>query len=329
MAHVTKVAIVGATGTLGKYITDALLETGKHQLTVITRSNSQAGPSLPSHVQVATVDYDNQQSLVEALRGQQVLIITMSPTAPKDTNLKLVEAAAEAGVPYIIPNGWGYDPSHPAAHEMFLGPAQVTIQKRIAELGKSSWIEIVSGAWYEFGLGGTEDRFGFDLQERSVTFYDDGTARVNTTTWQQIARAVAKLLSLKEKPDDESDKQPCLSAFKNQLIYISSFYVSQQDMFESLLRVTGTQREDWEVKSQNSSERYQSGLALLQQGERTGFMRALYVRSFYPEEPGRAAGGFGPVHGLHNELLGLPEEDLDERTRVAVSMSAEIASNFA
>jgi len=41
---------------------------------------------------------------VETLRGQQVLIITISVAAPSDTISKLVRAAAKAGVPYILPN---------------------------------------------------------------------------------------------------------------------------------------------------------------------------------------------------------------------------------
>lgn len=77
-------------------------------MTAITRTDSIN--KLPEGVVAAHVDYSNDETLVDALKGQQVLIITMSVMAPPDTHSKLVEAAAKAGVSYIIPNMWGFDP---------------------------------------------------------------------------------------------------------------------------------------------------------------------------------------------------------------------------
>lgn len=280
---------------------------------------------MPAGVKVARVDYDDKSTLVSALQGQHALVITMSSTAPQDSQLKLVEAAAEAGVPYVIPNGWGFDPTHPASDDVFLGPPQRALIKRIEELGKSSWINFVSGLWYEFSLVGTSDRFGFDLQNRSVIFFDNGTARITTTTWNQTGRAVAKVLSLKEKPDDDKDTTPTLSSFKNKQVFFSSFLVSQKDMFESVLRATGTKEEDWKITYAPSAERYQSGLDIMKQGNRLGFMRALYARGFYPEENGDASSAFGSAH---NEVLGLPKEDLDERTKFAIENSADFTHGY-
>lgn len=200
---------------------------------------------MPEGVNVAKVDYDNQSTLVSALRGQDVLIITMASSAPKDIQIKLVEAAAEADVPYIIPNGWGLDATHPVSDDVFLGPPQRAVYKRIEELGKSAWINFVSGFWYEFSLVGSPNAYGFDIDNRSVTFYDDGTARINTSTWDQTGRAVANFLSLKEKPENGEDERLTISGFKNRNVFFSSFLVSQKDMFQSILRATGTKEEDW------------------------------------------------------------------------------------
>jgi saccharopine dehydrogenase-like NADP-dependent oxidoreductase len=92
---------------VGKYITEALVKTGKHTVTALTREDSTN--KLPEGVTTIAVNYDDDDSLVEALRGQQVLIITIAYTAPPETHSKLVRAAAEAGVPYVMPNGWGTD----------------------------------------------------------------------------------------------------------------------------------------------------------------------------------------------------------------------------
>lgn len=93
-------------------MTQALLATGKHTVTAITRSDSQS--KLPEGVAVKKVDYDNPEALVEALRGQHALVITLGGQAPKETEQALVKAAGEAGVPWILPNEWAPDTANEA-----------------------------------------------------------------------------------------------------------------------------------------------------------------------------------------------------------------------
>lgn len=97
-----------AGGNLGKFIAQELVKTGKHNVTAITRSDSTN--KLPEGVSPVNVDYDDETSLVGAMKGHQALIITMAVTAPPGTQSKLIKAAAKAGVPYIMPNAWGTDP---------------------------------------------------------------------------------------------------------------------------------------------------------------------------------------------------------------------------
>ena len=88
-----------AGGNVGRFMVEALLKTGKHTVTAITRQDSQT--SLPDGVE-AKVDYSKPETLVEALRGQDALIITISGYAPiQETEEKLVRAAGDAGVPWI------------------------------------------------------------------------------------------------------------------------------------------------------------------------------------------------------------------------------------
>ncbi|ETS77777.1 hypothetical protein PFICI_09839 [Pestalotiopsis fici W106-1] len=309
MSHLKNIAIVGATGSVGKFVVDELLKTGKHNVTAITRADSKA--VMPEGVKVAKVNYDDQSSLVEAMKGQDVLIVTMSVMAPPDSQIKLNEAAAAAGVPYIIPNNWGGDHANEKlGDETLLGPANRAVLKNIQDLGKSAWISIVSNFWYEFSLGGSADRYGFDFDERSVVFFDEGKQPINTTTWPQSGLAVARLLSLPEEK---------LAEFKNKFVYISSFCISQKDMFESVLRVTGTTEKDWKITYEDSRERYQSAIKALQSGDRSGFGRAMYTRMFYPD----GSGVYENIRGLQNELLGLPKEDLDEFTKIGISRKDE------
>ena len=144
---------------MGRFFVEELLKTGKHTLTGITRADSKA--EMPAGVQIKKVNYDEQKTLVDALRGQDALIITMGVTAPKEQQSKLIQAAAAADVPWIFPNEFGVDVRNDEyGRDTFLGPTHEAYRKEIEGLDKSSWIAFVCGFWYEFSLGGTINRYG-------------------------------------------------------------------------------------------------------------------------------------------------------------------------
>jgi hypothetical protein len=306
-------------------LTEHLLKTGKHVVTAISRVNSTS--KLPEGVQVARVDYSNDDdtALVDVLRGQQVLLITMAVMAPPDTIIKLIRAAAKAGVPYVQPNWYGHDAANDnLCNDSMLGANRDRLRAEIEKLGVSSYFYLVCNFWYEFSLGGGPDRFGFDFNNRSVVLFDDAAdVAINTSTWPQCGRAIASLLSLKELPDDETDQSPTLSQFRNSAIYVSSFRLTQRDMFESVKRVTGTTDADWKITHDSVQQRFKEAQAAVQQGDWKMFTRMLYSRMFFPT----GDGDYQSRVELHNDLLGLPVEDLDEATAVGVKMgeSGEVA----
>ena len=286
-------------------------------MTAIARPSSTS--KLPEGVQVARVDYsgDDDVAVVEALRGQQVLIITMSVAAPSHTISELVRAAAKAGVPYVLPNWFGHDAANNTlCNDSLLSHNRDSICAEIESLGISSYLLLVCNFWYEFSLGGGPDRYGFDFKKRSFVLFDDGNVAINTSTWPQCGRAIANLLSLKELLDDETDRSPTLSRFRNGSIYISSFRLSQCDMFESVKRVTGTTDADWTITHESAEQRWKDGRAALQQGNMKAFTEMLYSRMFFPN----GDGDYQSSRGLHNDLLGLTVEDLDEFTAIGVRM---------
>ncbi|KAF3936998.1 hypothetical protein ABW19_dt0209249 [Dactylella cylindrospora] len=315
--YVHNIAIVGAGGNQGKFIAEEFVKTGKHKVYAITRAGSKN--VLPEGVEPKYVDYNDPASLVQGLTGQDVLIITMSVTAPPDTQDKLIEAAGAAGVKYIVPNGWGYDFERNAAFaaESLIGHMTLNARKKVEDVGKSKWINITCGFWYEFSLAGYEIRYGFDIPNRKFTVIDDGDVKIHTSTWVQVGRAAAALFSLKIAPEDENDKSPSLKDFENKSCRVKSFHVSQKDMFESLKRVTGTIDADWTISHEPSQERYLRAIEMMKSGDMRGFGMAMYTRGFYPD-------GGTTFPETHNAILGLPEEDLDDRTAAAI----ELAKNF-
>ncbi|PWY86771.1 hypothetical protein BO70DRAFT_360490 [Aspergillus heteromorphus CBS 117.55] len=242
----------------------------------------------------------------------------MAPTAPRDTHSKLVQAAAKAGVPYIMPNGYGADIDNiQLGEDTMLGPVAKAHRDEIERLGMQ-WITMCCGFWYDYSLAGGAARFGFDFEKRSLTIYDDGNTKISTSTLSQVGRAVAKVLSLKELPEDEDDESLTLSAFLNKGVYVKSFVVSQNDMFESVKRVTGTADADWAITHEDTRKRYADGLAQVKVGNMAGFSKLLYARAFYPDESSDLSAK------AQNELLELQDESLDEATKVGMDLVKEL-----
>ncbi|RDW92877.1 aromatic alcohol reductase [Aspergillus mulundensis] len=312
--RIERVAVIGAGGSVGKRITTELLKTGKHTVTAISRKDSNT--PLPSGAKVVRVDYDDENAVVAALTGHQFLVISLAVNAPQDLEARIIHAAGRAGIPYIMPNTYGGDLTNETLmKEIVIGAAYLKAAAAIEAVG-AQWVALACGFWYEHSLTTGEAWFGFDFPKKQVTFYDDGATKINVSTLEQCGRAVASLLSLPELPQDSSDSSPTLSNWANKPLFIDSFVVSQQDMLESWLRVSGDKREDWTIVNEPSQARWARGMELLQKGDFTGIGMLMYARAFFPNGDGL----YGAKHGLANDVLGLPKEDLDERTANAKAM---------
>lgn len=269
---------------------------------------------------IKRIDYAYQPSIVEALQGQDALVITIGTMAPPEQQTKLIEAAAEANVPWVLPNEWGADILNTDLNkDVPLLGVTARYLEQIEQLGKSSWIAVICGFWYEYSLSFGPHTYGFDFENSTVTFFDDGNTRINTSTLQQCGRAVAKLLALKVLPDNANDISPCLAHYKNGPVYISSFRVSQGDILNSVLRVTGKTLQDWKIEHEPSTSRFKAGVEAYQKGDFVGLVKLLYSRVFYQDR----SGDYETSRGLQNDILGLPKEDLDEHTRIAVQTAQD------
>jgi len=172
------------------------------------------------------------------------------------------------------------------------------------------------GFWFQWSLS-VPHTWGFDFDTKTLTLVDDGKVKQNTTTFGQLGRAVAALLSL---PITKEQGSACLEDYKNSSIYVFSFCLSQRDMFASVLRVTGDKESDWTIEHEGHQERYNAGLVAMKGGDMTGFAIVMYTRVLFPDE----GGAFEKTRELANLALGLPEDDLDEATKMAVDGAAEM-----
>ncbi|KAF5557274.1 hypothetical protein FNAPI_5486 [Fusarium napiforme] len=306
--RIQRVAIVGAGGRQGAQITEKLLKTGKHTITALTRIGSSS--KLPENVRVIPVNYEDEEALASALKDQQLLIITLAVTVDPEVHHRIVRAAGKAGIRYIIPNIYAANvviENQGAVDDFFPAAPPINLLKEIERVGVSSWILLVGGVWFDYSLPSGESFMGFDIDKRKATFFDEGEAKINTSTLAQFGRAAAAIASLKEFPDNEDDRSPTIAQFRNKPVYLSSFYVNQKDILRSIQRVTNTSDADWEIKYEKSADRIENGKAMGRSGNIMGFVQAYY--SFILSSEGQK---LKTQDNLHNELLGLPEEDLDE-----------------
>ncbi|KAM3524581.1 hypothetical protein NHJ13051_004450 [Beauveria bassiana] len=117
-------------------------------------------------------------------------------------------------------------------------------------------------------------------------------------------------------PENEADKTRLrLSSSVNRSIYLESFMVIQNNMFESGKCVMGIADADWTVMCESRRRRYQEGLTLAE-GQH-GRVRQDAVRT------GKLLDALEVSTKVHNELLCLPQKDLDEATKDAI-MLAEV-----
>jgi hypothetical protein len=102
---------------------------------------------------------------------------------------------------------------------------------------------------------------------------------------------------------------------RNESDQIAATEVNKKDMFESVLRVTETKEGDWKVSYEDAEARYKRGGEMFAQGKMEGYAMMLYARYFYKDSR------VDIQAILENEELGLPKEDFDEATKVAVEMA--------
>lgn len=159
-------------------------------------------------------------------------------------------------------------------------------------------------------------RYGFDFDEKSVVFYDDGMMKIDTSTWSACGGAVGRLLALPILPKNENDRQATISTWKNDFVRVASFEISQKEMFASVLRVTGTKESEWSISYQPVKERFDEGKGEVEKGNMTGYGKMLYARVFYPD----GAWNYGKKSGLDNEKLGMSEDNLDEATKFGIHL---------
>ncbi|KAI4862707.1 NAD(P)-binding protein [Hypoxylon rubiginosum] len=285
---IKKVAVIGASGNLGKEIVQELLKAG-FEVTAFAREDSQS--KFPPNVTVKRVDYQSVDSLTSALKGLDAVVSAIA-TVAIGSQTPLVDAAISAKVRRFIPSEFGIN-TRIAGGTAIGNILQGKVKTLDYIIGKSqenpwfTWTGISSGIFFDWGL--QFGSVGFDKRTKTATIYDSGDEPVQASNLPFLGRVVAAVLSQPEKT-------------ANQYLSVASFNPSQNQILKIVEAKTG---EKWKVEHASTAEQEKIGLEKLSKGDYSAFSNLLRHR-IYADGAKRAVEGEDNAIGL----LGLQEEDL-------------------
>lgn len=291
-----KICLVGANGTLGSVILQALVAASQFQISVLQRANSSSSSSVPSGVKIISADPDFAiPSLTAALRGQDAVVAAFPLPGRLEHHLRLAYAAASAGVRRFIPADFGScDAASPEAlRRLQLYRDKIKVREKCMELQREfpdsfTWTGIVCGHFFDYGL--KSGLLHVDIGGRSVRLLDGGNARVSASTLGRVAEAVVRTMQRDE-------------ATANQTLFVQSFNPTQREVLAALEKATGGA--SWKVNEAESGPFLDELQKKLEDGDEHVLEDIVFAL-------GTIDADWSTKDKFAMELLGLKDESLDE-----------------
>ncbi|KAI9824650.1 MAG: hypothetical protein M1826_007289 [Phylliscum demangeonii] len=322
---VKNVVLLGGQGSLGTHVLEALVKSKKFTVTVVSRKESDA--AFDASQKVIKIDY-TLDSLAQAFEGQDAVVSTIGAGDQK----LLVDAAVKAGVKRFIPSEFGSNTTNKQGQEMcplYKPKVEVVeyLQSKSKEHPDFTWTAIMCGAFYGPSLPHLLRRVGeadeadgsacldwclrmgvgaIDLKKHTAIIWDDGNKRWSATNMATIGQSVVGVLTH-------------LAETKNRYVRIQSFSASQNEVLAVLEHVSG---KTWPRGHADALKEAAEGREKLAKGDWTGVYQTILGALMNSHvDCGCDLGKDGP---LDNELLGLPEESLQQTTEAVFhEMNAE------
>lgn len=249
----TNIAIIGAAGNLGPHVLTALQNSPSNlTITMLARQSSKSTyPSSPNTAIHHIPDSPTHADLVKALKGQHVLVMAYGHV-PSADQIAMIDAAAEAGVQRVIPADYGsVDSSSERACKLVpLYVEKAKVRKHLQDLasksaGKFSWTSLVCGHFFDYGL--ECGLLQFFPKEKRAGIFDGGEIKASASTLPQIGKAVVGIIA---KPEETRDR----------MLYMQSFCVTQNQVFEALEKAAGSKWRREELDSEEFTEKWRKVL---------------------------------------------------------------------
>ncbi|MCJ1434809.1 hypothetical protein MMC27_004179 [Xylographa pallens] len=285
MAAIKNVAIVGASGSLGVPVLNALVKSGLFNITVVKRPSSSA--SFPDSVTVRTADLSSVDSVTAAFEGQDAVVSTVGTAGLAAQNV-LVDAAVAANVKRFLPSDFGSDMAKPKTAAMPVYKFKIATHKALREAAAAkpdfTYTLVCNAAFLDYGI---EKNMLLNWKERKPKFFDGGKNPFSATTLASVGQAVVGILSHPEET-------------KNRFVYVKDIDISQNQLLEIAKKVDPSQTWDEPILIDTAAVE-KSSYESLAKGQVTQpvMMGFLFRALFGPSEYG------GRFTETDNELLGV------------------------
>ncbi|KAJ4256019.1 hypothetical protein NW762_009093 [Fusarium torreyae] len=292
------ILIVGATGSIGSIVLQALVNEPSFTVTALQRSSSQG--KLPSNVRVVTIDDSYpSEALISAFSDQDAIINCMTSLAVND-QLRFVDAAVTAKVRRYVASEYGLNNNKPEAralNSVFREKGEVQDYLRSKESKGLEWMAIACGMWLKWSA--LHDFLGMHIKEKKFVFWDDGNGWFSTTTEENTALALVNSLTKKWEET------------KNRVVWLSDFAITQNTLFEAIQRISG---QEFTVERVNTNRFIKEKQAAVEAGDNYAIY-ALIETGFVT---GRFGGHLEKEGTIMNEVLGLPKKNFDDVVKAAI-----------
>ncbi|CEJ83164.1 hypothetical protein VHEMI03185 [[Torrubiella] hemipterigena] len=290
MSAFKNVAIIGASGNIGKIILEALLRAQIYSVTVITRVDSDATFVTPN---VYRSDF-SEGDLVDAFRGQDVIISAVGAAA-FDEQQKIIDCALAAGVRHFMPSEFSASSQDEAVNKLlplFSKKADLITYLREQEPKGLSWSGIATSGLLDWGL--LNGFLEFDIPNKRATVWDDGNKSFTMTNEKQLGDAVIAAL----KHWDQ---------VSNRYIYVASVETTQNKIVEALEKATASK---WDILHVKTETQVQEATKQLTNGDYSGAL-TLVRATVFSNIPGLKS-NYAKDEVLSNDVLGLEMEEIEE-----------------
>lgn len=194
-------------------------------MTLLSRSE-KTDEALPVNVRRVAVDYNDKESLVNVLKGQDAVVSTVSMEAIPDQKL-IIDAAIQAGVRRFIPSDFGSLTTDPAASHLPHHINMVKIQNYLqSKSGQIEYTIFSIGAFTEFLVN---SGLAFDFEHKTARVWGDGTTRISTTSLNGAARAIVGALKNPEPTKNKNLHVHELVVTQSQLLSLAKKYSPQAE----------------------------------------------------------------------------------------------------
>ncbi|PTD04326.1 hypothetical protein FCULG_00001365 [Fusarium culmorum] len=282
------ILIFGATGTIGRYITNAIAnaQPAFDQVTIFTsedtvvRKHDFIEELKSKNVKIITGDINNEEDVKKAYKGIDTVVSAVGRNVI-ETQINLFKIAAESdSVKWFFPSEYGTDVEY--------GPQSADEKPHQLKLKVRKYIrENANGLKYTFVVTGPYIDMGFDHIGKKAVLVDNGQGNIGFTTMPDVGKSVVAAL-----------RHPSESF--NKALKVQSFVVTQQQILKELEKQTGG--EPWAVTNYTLDE--------LREAEKKGWAEGNPSSTLYTLRRIWSEGGT-LYETTDNEKIGLKDENLE------------------